>query len=217
MASNGRGLRLGETVVVRIYHDLAGPIGALANGIELLAMEHADGGAAAEILGLLQDSARALAARLNFLRAVFGAPTARALKSAGATEAAARAYLAQLGDRSRSFDLVGFPVARERSPEWWRLALVLVLVGAEALPFSGRIVVTAVGEHPDLRVEGRRVGWPEAVLAGFADVSVEDPRAAAAVLLAVLAGEAGVLPRVRRSERDCCIKLVSLPLENSQV
>lgn len=209
--ANGEGELPGDAAVVRICHDLAGPIGALANGIDLLAMEAGD---APEILDMLRGSARALAARLEFLRAVFGLPTARAVKSGAAAEAAARAYLGQLGDRARRFDLVEFPAGAELSPALWRLVLALVLAGADALPFGGRIGVAARPEGmPGLRAEGRRAGWPPDVLAGF-EAAAADPRAAAPALVRVLAAGCGRVPVPWYDGTACGVDLVPVPLEN---
>ncbi len=209
--ANGEGEIPGDAAVVRICHDLAGPIGALANGIDLLTMEAVD---APEILEMLRGSACALAARLEFLRAVFGLPTARAVRSGAVAEAVARAYLEQLGDRSRRFDLAEFPAGAELPPARWRLVLALVLAGAEALPFGGRIGVAARAEElPCLRAEGRRAGWPPEVLAGF-DAAAADPRAAASALVRVLAAGWGRVPVPWYDGAACGVDLVPAPLEN---
>ena len=56
----------------RLCHDLLSPVGALNNGIELLADEH-DPEMRARVLELLADSARASANKLKFFRLAFGA------------------------------------------------------------------------------------------------------------------------------------------------
>src|SRR5919112_2102102 len=56
----------------RLCHDLLSPVGALNNGIELLADEH-DPEMRARCLELLSESARASANKLKFFRLAFGA------------------------------------------------------------------------------------------------------------------------------------------------
>src|ERR1700712_4781174 len=56
----------------RLCHDLLSPVGALNNGIELLADEH-DPEMRAPCLDLLAESARASANKLKFFRLAFGA------------------------------------------------------------------------------------------------------------------------------------------------
>ncbi|RME62159.1 MAG: histidine phosphotransferase, partial [Alphaproteobacteria bacterium] len=56
----------------RLCHDLVSPVGALVNGIEILAEED-DAQMRAQVLALLEDSARQTANRLQFFRLAFGA------------------------------------------------------------------------------------------------------------------------------------------------
>ncbi|WP_337995948.1 histidine phosphotransferase family protein [Oleispirillum naphthae] len=193
--------KLAEAAVVRMCHDLAGPASALVNGADLLQAE-GGGGFAAEALGLLRASARALAARLELFRAVFGAPTAHAVKSAAAARAVAAAYFAQLGDRARVFTLAAFP-EEEADPETLRRALLLALIGADALPFGGEVAVTAEAGGLRLRAAGRRAGFSAAAEAGLAAAETADPRAAAAALLAARAAAAGCAARPWQ-EADVC-------------
>lgn len=69
-------VKLAELLCSRLCHDLAGPIGAVATGAELLADEDGmtgdDQEMAAEALALLAGSAAAASARLRFLRLALG-------------------------------------------------------------------------------------------------------------------------------------------------
>ena len=56
----------------RLCHDLLSPVGAMSNGLELLADE-TDEGMRGQIMGLLGDSARVSANKLKFFRLAFGA------------------------------------------------------------------------------------------------------------------------------------------------
>ena len=55
----------------RLCHDLLSPVGAFANGLELLADEK-DPEMRARVLDLLEQSARTSAAKLKFFRLAFG-------------------------------------------------------------------------------------------------------------------------------------------------
>src|SRR5436305_15251034 len=63
---------LASLLCSRLCHDLLSPVGALNNGIELLADE-SDPEMREKCLELLADSARASANKLKFFRLVFGA------------------------------------------------------------------------------------------------------------------------------------------------
>ena len=56
-------LRLAELLAARLCHELAGPLAAIGNGVELIAEEGA--AAAADAVGLVADSARRASGRLQ--------------------------------------------------------------------------------------------------------------------------------------------------------
>jgi histidine phosphotransferase ChpT len=60
--------RLAALVGSRICHDLISPVGAIQNGVELLAME----GRAGPELALIEDSVKNASARIRFMRVAFG-------------------------------------------------------------------------------------------------------------------------------------------------
>src|ERR1700752_1132598 len=63
-------LKVASLLASRLCHDLVGPLGAVGNGLELVAE---DGGMAAEALALAQRSAKRATSRLQFFRYAFGA------------------------------------------------------------------------------------------------------------------------------------------------
>lgn len=198
---------LGAAAAVRMCHDLAGPTGALANGLELL-----EGGGddelAREVRGLLRQSAATMAARLDFFRAVFGLPTGRAVRG-GMAEAVARGYLARLGDANRVYELGAFP-DELASPEHWRLALTLVMIGADGLPFGGRIAVEARAGLPQLHATGRRAQLSDAARAAI-EARAADPHAVAGALLSVRAAALGCGVRVWQEGESFGVSLDLLP------
>lgn len=64
---------LASLLCSRLCHDLMSPVGAIANGLELLADE-TDAEMRARCLSLLEQSARTAADKLRFFRVAFGAP-----------------------------------------------------------------------------------------------------------------------------------------------
>ncbi len=69
--ADGNSIDYASLLCSRLCHDLLNPVGALNNGIELLADE-TDPGMREQCLGLLGDSARVSAAKLKFYRLAFG-------------------------------------------------------------------------------------------------------------------------------------------------
>ena len=65
-------LILAELLCARLVHDLSGPIGAVANGAELLDEDDLAGDVVGEAVELLSASAAAAVARLRFLRLALG-------------------------------------------------------------------------------------------------------------------------------------------------
>lgn len=69
--ADGDSIDYASLLCSRLCHDLLNPVGALNNGIELLADE-TDPAMREQCMGLLGDSARASAAKLKFYRLAFG-------------------------------------------------------------------------------------------------------------------------------------------------
>lgn len=67
---NDSDLELAQLLCTRLCHDLAGPIGAVAAGVELIGDDPAM--ADAETIGLIGDSSNAASRKLKFMRAALG-------------------------------------------------------------------------------------------------------------------------------------------------
>lgn len=175
-------LRLGELVCARLCHDLGGLLGALAGSLHL-AEEDRGGGA----LALAREMADALVRRLRLLRAALG-PASERLDAGGIADLAAG-----LGERLRvdASALGPEPLAAERA----RLALAMLLLGAEALPRGGtlRLAVEAGGVL-SVTADGLRAAWPpditQGLAAGLADAPPDALRALLAFYCALLARDA---------------------------
>jgi len=184
---------LASLLCSRLCHDLMSPVGALNNGIELLADE-TDPEMREKCLELLADSARASANKLKFFRLAFGA--AGGFGEEVDTHEAEVALQGLFGPERRIE--LGWVVADEKLPKVAvKVLLNLALIAGDALVRGGRLDVGA--ERTDgtvelaVRAEGPRILLDPALretLANGASGTVE-PRAAAAWLAHNLISESG--------------------------
>lgn len=178
----------------RLCHDLLSPVGALNNGLELLADEH-DPEMRQRCLELLSDSARTSANKLKFFRLAFGA--AGGFGDEVHTAEARSAIEGLFGTEGRIE--IGWMVGNATMAKGAvKLLLNLSLIAGDALVRGGRLDIGAErGERATeivVRAEGPRLILdPElrAALVGEADPAALTPRAAPAWLAHSLATEAG--------------------------
>ena len=185
---------LASLLCSRLCHDLMSPVGALNNGIELLADEQ-DPEMREKCLELLADSARASANKLKFFRLAFGAGGGFG-EEIDAYEA--QAALEGVFGPERRIEL-GWMVAGDKLPKGAaKLLLNLALLAGDALVRGGRLDVGAENRDGEIelviRAEGPRILLDpvlrETLATGAAGDRVE-PRAAGAWLAHSLAAEAG--------------------------
>jgi histidine phosphotransferase ChpT len=198
----------------RLCHDLLSPVGALNNGIELLADEH-DPEMRARCLELLGESARASANKLKFFRLAFGA--AGGFGDEVDTREARVAIEGLFGGDGRI--QLGWMVDEPTmSKSGLKVLLNLVLIAGDALVRGGRLDVGAERNGGGLdivvRAEGSRIVLdPELkrVLAGASGEGEIAPRAAAAWLVHSLVSEAGGEVQVADAEDNVILFGISLP------
>ena len=136
----------------RLCHDLMSPIGALNNGIELLADE-TDPELRDKCLELLAESARASANKLKFFRLAFGA--AGGFGEEVDTHEAEIALEGLFGPERRIE--LGWAVSEEKLPrDAVKLLLNLAMLAGDALVRGGRLDVGAElqGNEVELAVRG---------------------------------------------------------------
>jgi len=187
-------VEFGSLLCSRLCHDLLSPIGALNNGIELLADEH-DPAMRAQCLELLADSARASANKLKFFRLAFGAAGGFGDQVATSEAKAAIEGIFVSGGRVE----LDWSVAEETlSKSAIKLLLNLALIAGDALVRGGRLEVGAetIGGTTEIVIKGqgsRIILDPElrAALLGEADEPTLAPRAAAAWMAHKLASDGG--------------------------
>src|SRR3982751_5786300 len=178
----------------RLCHDLLSPVGALNNGLELLADEH-DPEMRARCLELLNESARASANKLKFFRLAFGA--AGGFGETVDTREAHAAIEGLFGDNHRITIgwMVEEPVLQKTAI---KVLLNLALIAGDALIRGGQLDIGAevAGGMVEIVVRGdgpRIVLDPElrSALAGGRDELPITPRAAAAFLVHALVTQGG--------------------------
>ncbi len=161
-------VRVAELLASRLCHDLVGPIGAVGNGLELLADD--EFGMAEDAMQLTTNSARQASNILQFFRLAYGMAGARV----GPDYTPLRDLAAALLETSRT--KLDWPMlqAPEGAPDGIaKMILNMIALGHEALPRGGDLkvaispggqgidcIVTASGQDAHLRPE---------VLAGLQD------------------------------------------------
>ncbi|HEY5458310.1 MAG TPA: histidine phosphotransferase family protein [Sphingomicrobium sp.] len=187
-------IELASLLCSRLCHDLMSPVGALNNGIELLADEQ-DPEMREKCLELLAESARASANKLKFFRLAFGA--GGGFGDEIDTHEAKAALEGLYGSDGRTE--LGWMVADDKLPKGAiKLLLNLAMIAGDSLVRGGRLDVGAErhdgGLEMVIRAEGQRIlldpKLRETIANGHAGGEVE-PRAAGAWLAHSLAAEAG--------------------------
>ena len=178
----------------RLCHDLLSPVGALNNGLELLADEH-DPEMRNRCLELLGESARASANKLKFFRLAFGA--AGGFGETVDTREARGAIEGLFGDNHRV--KLGWLIEDAVLPKpAIKVLLNLALIAGDALIRGGQLDIGAEAHDGQVEIvvrgDGPRIVLDSelrAALAGGDDDAVITPRAAAAYLAQALVAEGG--------------------------
>jgi histidine phosphotransferase ChpT len=205
---------LASLLCSRLCHDLLSPVGALNNGIELLADEQ-DPEMRERCLELLSESARASANKLKFFRIAFGA--AGGFGDEIDTREA-QAALQGLYGPERRIELGWMVPDDKMSKGATKLLLNLAMIAGDALVRGGRLDVGAEGSGASLemviRAEGPRIlldpRLRETILTGSSGGEVE-PRAAGAWLAHSLAAEVGGSIRLSDPVDELLMIGVTLP------
>jgi histidine phosphotransferase ChpT len=148
-------LDLAALVASRICHDVISPVGAIANGLELLGEEQ-DEAMREAALDLIRNSARQASAKLQFCRLAFGAAG-----SAGAeidlrdAEKVARGFV-EGGKHRLSWDGPVAALPKDRV----KLLLNLIALAMNALPRGGLVAVKIDHDPAAGRFEVRAQGEP---------------------------------------------------------
>ncbi len=196
-------LHLTALICSHLCHDLVSPVGAINNGIEMLAEED-DPDMREQALEMMAHSASEAAGRLLFFRLAFGAAGGmgeeirieEAIKAANGMFRAGRIKL-------------DWPVAEPAiAPKAVvKLLMNLVLIGSQALVRGGdlRVSLSGGGGRHDLRVVAEGTGArldPDKLAAATQDVDLDglDSRSAQAYMARLLAADLGAKVTIASDE-----------------
>jgi histidine phosphotransferase ChpT len=182
----------------RLCHDLLSPVGAMNNGLELLADE-TDPAMRARCIDLLNESAAAAANKLKFFRLAFGAAGGFG-PTVDPTDA--RAVAQGLVEDARTklvWDVPEGPLPKAAV----KILLNMVLIAREALVRGGTLAVGAESRDGEteivVRAEGPKLvldAQVRAALEGGLDPAQIDSRTAAAHMVQTLAQRGGGMVQI---------------------
>ncbi len=198
-------LQLAELMAARLCHDLVGPIGAVANGVELLGAGEPD----AEVTGLIALSARQATRRLQWFRVAFG--SASGLPSEAMFGETRRLAQGLFEDSRVALDwhAPDADIEALASREAAKFALNLSLVALECLPRGGGVQVRIAPSRNSVKITVAAVGVAARVpedmqlaLRGDAPIAELTPKSVPAYLAARIAGQAGSRLDIRTLAED---------------
>lgn len=161
---NARSADLGGLIGSRICHDLISPIGAISNGLELLALAQPS----SPELQLINESVVSASARIRFFRIAFG--LARRDQTLAGREIAAVLDELPLWSRLSAT----YPAADDLGRQEARLMFLLILCAENALPAGGRLVITRDSGRGRITGTGRRIHPPDDAVARAIETGVSD-------------------------------------------
>ena len=187
-------LELASLLCSRLCHDMLSPVGALSNGLELLA-EEKDLEMRQRCFELLEQSARISAAKLKFFRLAFGAAGGFGdMVPASEPRALIEGLLGERGRITLGWGAVGDALPKPAV----KVLLNLAMIGIDALPRGGALEVGAeVTDRASeivVRAAGPKVVFDEDIgraLDGTIAPDALSSRTAPAFMLHQLAARAG--------------------------
>ena len=184
-------LDLAALLCSRVCHDVISPVGAIANGLELIDDPEMDAETKETALDMVRSSAKTAAAKLKFCRIAFGAAgSAGALIDMGEAGEIAKAFV---GSEKAKLE---WNAPRENRPKQQvKLVLNMMLMAMAAIPRGGLGTVTLEGHTFQVRAAGDRAKVPDAmaqVLDGTMELTGLDARLVQPYYAKQLARSAGL-------------------------
>ena len=149
-------LDLAALLCSRVCHDVISPVGAIANGLELMDDPEVDAEMKKTALDMVRSSARTATAKLKFCRIAFGASG-----SAGAS-----IDMGEAGEVAKDFvgaekTKLDWQAPRENRPKAEvKLILNMLLLAMAGIPRGGTVTVTVDGRSFKVRAQGERAKLP---------------------------------------------------------
>lgn len=161
----------------RICHDLISPIGAIANGVELLALSSP---AASAEMALIAESVASANARIRFFRVAFG--QASAAQTIGVSELLSITDDLTRGSRTRIHWSGGAPIRRDAAK-----AMFLALLCLEtAMPWGGEVAVSTSTDGWSVTGTAERIKRDAPLWQSLSDGVIPEPLAASQIQFSLL-------------------------------
>jgi histidine phosphotransferase ChpT len=184
-------LDLAALLCSRVCHDIISPVGAIANGLELMDDPEVDAEMKATALNMVRSSAKTATAKLKFCRIAFGA----------SGSAGAQIDMGEAGEMAKDF--VGnekirldWLAPRENRPKAEvKLVLNMLMLAMAGIPRGGVVTVSVEGRDFSVSAKGERAKVPQAmadVLTGVAPIDTLDARMVQPYYAKLLAESAGL-------------------------
>lgn len=170
---------LAALVSARICHDLISPLGAIGNGVELMALSGAE---KSPEMALIAQSVEHANARMRFFRISFG--PAAPDQAIGRAEVAAILAAVAGGGRLQHDWTSRDTISRRQV----RIAFLIVQCCETAMPHGGRIMVSETDEVWTINAEGPRLRIDSDLWATLSDPAAKVGFTAAQVHFALLPG-----------------------------
>jgi histidine phosphotransferase ChpT len=198
-------LDLAALLCSRVCHDVISPVGAIANGLELMDDPEMDEETKEMALTMVRSSAKTAGAKLKFCRIAFGAAgSAGALIDIGEAGEIATAFV---GSEKVKLD---WQAPRENRPKQQvKLVLNMLLMAMAGIPRGGLVTVTVDGDTFTARAKGDRAKVPETttqVLDGSLDITLMDARLVQPYYAMQLAQSAGLTLSIAMDGDDVVVK-----------
>jgi histidine phosphotransferase ChpT len=184
-------LDLAALLCSRVCHDIISPVGAIANGLELMDDPDVDAAMKATALDMVRNSAKTATAKLKFCRIAFGASgSAGAQIDMGEAGEMAKAFV---GEEKIRLD---WQAPRENRPKAEvKLVLNMMMLAMAGIPRGGVVTVAVDGRNFAVKAQGERSKVPQAmadVLTGVAAIDSLDARMVQPYYAKLLAQSAGL-------------------------
>ena len=204
-------LDLAALLCSRVCHDVISPVGAIANGLELMDDSETDAEMKKTAFEMVKSSARTATAKLKFCRIAFGA----------SGSAGAQIDMSEAGDVAKGFvgdDKVSllWNVPRENRPKQEvKLLLNMLLMALTGIPRGGLVTVAVDGRNFSITAKGERAKINEALAAaldGTTELASLDARLVQPYYARILA-EASALKLSMHMAGDDTVEVKALPIE----
>jgi histidine phosphotransferase ChpT len=204
-------LDLASLLCSRVCHDVISPVGAIANGLELMDDAETDAEMKKTALEMVKSSAKTATAKLKFCRIAFGASgSAGALIDMSEAGEVARGFV---GDEKVKLE---WNAPRENRPKQEvKLLLNMLLMAISGIPRGGVVSVGVDGRNFVVTAKGERAKINEALataLAGTAELTSLDARLVQPYYARILA-EASGLKLTMAMESEDTVGVRAVPLE----